>query len=216
MSYKKIKFKELKEKFGIHQTRAAIFPTAIYEVTPSQRLQEDLAEAKSMALTSEKALSEGYVFPILKELRRRNLDSIELFSGEILVGDATVGLEGECDFLITLTPGAVELTDPIICITEAKKGVVDDSRSLAQTASQMLGARFFNLKHDKNLPTIYGACTNGTEWLFLRLRDQILEIDNERFHLAQLPKLLGALQMVVDEEKASVLSRTEIQQHTQK
>lgn len=86
----------------------------------------------------------------------------------------------------------------MIQVVEAKKNDVYDARSLSQTAAQMIGARIFNQKANKPVETIRGACTNGYEWIFLKLEGQFVYVDTDRYNLANLPQLLGILQTVVD------------------
>jgi hypothetical protein len=198
MSYKSFKFSDLKEKFGISQKTKKLFHEPIKPIQPSDLLISLLNLTKGMPLTTEKAVSEAIVLPILREIRNTNQDIIELFSGENLDAERANGLNGECDFIFAKAPGAIELTAPLIDVCEAKKGDIDNSRSLAQNAAQMIGARVFNQK--KNLPyiNIYGVCTNGYEWIFLYLEDDTVYIDIDRYYLNDLPQLLGIWQKVID------------------
>src|SRR5258707_1165331 len=56
------------------------------------------------AINTEKARSEFVVAPVLFELRRLHPGHCALFSGVELVGDASRGLNGICDFVITKSP----------------------------------------------------------------------------------------------------------------
>jgi hypothetical protein len=198
MSYKSFKFSDLKEKFGISQKTKKLFHEPIKPIQPSDLLISLLNLTKGMPLTTEKAVSEAIVLPILREIRNTNQDIIELFSGENLDAERANGLNGECDFIFAKAPGAIELTAPLIDVCEAKKGDIDNSRSLAKNAAQMIGARVFNQK--KNLPyiNIYGVCTNGYEWIFLYLEGDTVYIDIDRYYLNDLPQLLGIWQKVID------------------
>jgi hypothetical protein len=60
----------------------------------------------------------------------------------------------------------------------------------------MYAARIFNERADNNIKIIYGAVTNGIAWQFLKLEGQTLFIDSQRYGIANLPKLLGAIQKV--------------------
>ena len=195
MAYRDFTFDKIEELFHIKQKGTQLFPT-VKEVQPSALLSEILATNTDL-LTTEKALSEAIVFPVLKEIKLRNSPMFRLFSGENLIVDKKLGLNGECDFLISKSPEAVTLKAPIVSVTEAKNGVVDNEKSLAQTTAQMIGARIFNQRKN-SYQTIYGACTNGYDWLFLKLHEDTLYIDNERFSIQNLPRLLGALQLILD------------------
>ena len=198
MSYKNFRFSDLKENFGILQTTKRLFDTPIVPVEPSDLLISLLELSKGMPLTTEKAVSEAIILPILREIRNRNKDFIELFSGENLDGEKSKGLNGKCDFIFAKAPSSVELTAPLIDVCEAKKGDIDNAKTLAQNAAQMIGARHFNQKYNLPYTNIYGACTNGYEWIFLYLENNTIYIDIDRYYLNNLPQLLGVLQRVIN------------------
>jgi len=197
MAYKDFKFIDLQRKFGIKQTTAQLFTTDLPNIAPSEHLLRSLEIAKEFPLTTEKAISEALVSPILQEIKLNNRKTIELFSGERLVADKSKGLTGECDFLFAKAPGSKELIAPVVSITEAKRGDIDNPNSLAQAAAQLIGARIFNQKQDTIIDTIYGACTSGHEWIFLKLEGKTITIDKNRYPIANLSKLLGVLQYII-------------------
>ncbi|NJN33947.1 MAG: hypothetical protein HC817_06575 [Saprospiraceae bacterium] len=91
---------------------------------------------------------------------------------------------------------------PIINITEAKNGEADNPRSLAQTAAQLLGSRIFNQQNNTPITDLYGACTSGYDWLFLKLEGSKVIIDTDRYVLNNLPQLLGVLQHIINIQTA--------------
>ena len=201
MAYRNFQFIDLKNKFGIEQTRAKLFDKTV-NIEPSERLKDALDILKDLSLTTEKALSEAIVFPILTEIKLRNKDKIQLFSGESVNSDRQNGLSGECDFIFAKAPGSFELMAPIINITEAKNGEADNPRSLSQTAAQLVGARLFNQQRDTSVEVLYGACTSGYDWVFLKLEGSKIIIDTERYVLNNISQLLGVLQNIVDIQTA--------------
>ena len=198
MAYKDFKFIDLQRKFGIKQITAQLFQTDLPNIIPSEHLLRSLEIAKEFPLTTEKAISEALVSPILQEIKLNNRKTIELFSGERLVADKSKGLTGECDFLFAKAPGSKELIAPVVSITEAKRGDIDNPNSLAQAAAQLIGTRLFNQKQDTAIDIIYGACTSGHEWIFLKLEGKIITIDKHRYPVANLSELLGVLQHIID------------------
>ncbi len=198
MAYKDFKFKDISKAFSIRQITDTLFKTVFREIEPSEHLLRSLALAKEFPLTTEKAISEAVVFPILQEIKMNNRKTIELFSGERLVADKSRGLTGECDFIFAKAPGSKELIAPIINITEAKRGDIDNPNSLAQAAAQLIGARVFNQKNDTPIDPLYGACTSGYEWVFLKLEGKTIIIDKNRYSILKLPQLLGVLQHIVN------------------
>ena len=196
MAYRDFKEKDLREKFHLIQKIQPIFNgDVVAPVQPSQRLLDSLEDAKLITLSTEKALSERVVAPVLAELKRLNPDLIQIFSGEIINADKSVGLNGEIDFIITRATDTIEPQAPILSITEAKIGKVD--KAIPQAASQMLGARVFNQNNHDDVTTIHGIVTDGTSWLLLKLEGLNLSINDKSYFTNDLPNLLGALQKII-------------------
>ncbi|TAE02769.1 MAG: hypothetical protein EAZ97_02275 [Bacteroidetes bacterium] len=198
MSYRSFTFSDLKKKFGIKQSEKRLFLDETPQIQASAWLIETLNIGKKNRLISEKSVGENLISPILTEIKLKNIETIELYSGANLSADKLKGLNGECDFLYTFSPQSVEINSPIISITEAKKGDITDLHSLAQCSAQLLGARIFNEKEGKSTPILYGCVSSGHEWLFLKLEKNTIFIDTERYYIKNLPELLGILQHIVD------------------
>ena len=58
--------------------------------------------------------------------------------------------------------------------------------------------RIFNEKEGHPIAVVYGAVTTADDWLFLKLEDNILIIDNELYPYINLSTVLGILQKIVD------------------
>jgi hypothetical protein len=197
MAYRDFKERDLKEKFNIRQKYEPIFRgQQVNPIAPSQRLLDALSDAKLITLSTEKAISERIVSPVLAELKRRNMDAIQIFSGEIINADKTVGLNGEIDFIITRVTDTIEPQAPIFSVTEAKIGKVE--KAIPQAASQMIGARVFNQNSKEDVIIIHGIITDGTSWLFLKLEDNRLSINDNLYFTNDLPHLIGGLQKIID------------------
>lgn len=197
MAYRDFKLSDLREKFNITNHEVLLFE-GIKKVEPSAWLLETLKRNESsIRKTTEKAVSEATISPILSEIQIRNKHKISLFSGENLNANRQDKLNGEVDFLFVLDPSAYELTAPIICVTEAK---LDEaiSKSYNQVAAQMIGAQVFNQNNKNTHTTIFGAVTNGTEWRFFKIEKKDLYIDSVSYFIKDLPELLGVLQTVID------------------
>jgi len=197
MAYKDFNINSLADKLSIEQrTSDAIFPKNIPFIQPSQRLELSLLAAQDMLITTEKAVCEYIISPILIDIKLANKEKIELYSGEFLNVDKNKGLNGEVDFIFAQSPQSYAIKAPVFCITEAKIGRLD--RALPQAIAQMCGARLFNELANRPLPIIYGSVTDGNTWRFIRLEGQIAYVDTQIYYLDNLPKLLGTLQWVVD------------------
>lgn len=166
------------------------------EVEPSAWLVESLHRANNTGFGSEKSRSERLVSPVLLELSSRNQDAFAIISGANLDIDPSHGLNRECDFILSFTRLQDLVRAPVFCITEAKKQDVE--LGTAQCAAQLLGAARLNQREKKTIPTLYGCCTTGVEWRFLRYEDNTFVLDETRYLISDLRKLLGVLQQIID------------------
>ena len=198
MAYRDFKMSDLTSKFGVQQQISApLFDRkTIALVEPSSYLKMAMDKAELFELSTEKAISERLVSPILAELKERNPRFVKLFSGEIINADFKAGLNGEIDFILTRHPESLDPRAPILCITEAKIGKIQ--KYIPQAAAQMVGAKVFNLKNNEPFSTVFGAVTDGKVWRFLKLEDDNLWTDNKDIFINEMPLLLGILQNIVD------------------
>lgn len=96
MAYRNFKEKDLREKFHLRQKIQPVFNgDIVVSIQPSQRLLDNLEDAKLITLSTGKAISERIISHVLAELKRRNLDFIQIFSGEIINADKSVGLRND-------------------------------------------------------------------------------------------------------------------------
>lgn len=197
MAYRNFKIEDLKTEFGIKIERKAIFKS-ITNLKVSDWLKTSLEYGLSLALISEKIRDEAIVYPILMEIRNRNRNLINIFSGKNLDADRKRKLNGECDFILSFGDEIDEISTPIFTILESKQENIE--KYLGQIISQMIGSHIFNLKHNKNLNYIFGALTTGESWLFLKLntKENIIYIDNQKFYINEVENILGVLQNIVD------------------
>lgn len=166
-------------------------------IEPGKFLSDYLSETRSLVnLQSEKAKSEGIVFPVLMEVRRILESKVSLFSGVDLNVSDEQGLTGICDFVISASPVVSVLEAPILVVVEAK----DDSikLGLGQCVAEMIASRYFNLDRGVGERAVYGIVTTGELWRFLRLNvivhDQIfIDIEPADRLLDPLDNLLGAI-----------------------
>lgn len=148
-----------------------------------------------MPLMSEKAKSEAIIFPIIKEIKRRN-PNISIYSGYTFNIDIANELSGAPDFIISAKPKVIELQSPIFCLVESKNKTPDEG--FAQCAAEMYAARLFNQQNKEPYKIIFGAVTNAYEWVFLKLEGNTIFIDKKRHFINELPFLLGVLQYIHD------------------
>jgi hypothetical protein len=198
MAYSDFTASELTKKFGIKFRAENLFPK-FQKITPTNWLQETLRKGKELGFGSEKSRSERLVTPVLLELSDRNGHSFSIYSGMNLDIDEKMGLRGECDFIFSFSRVQDFVTSPIFCITEAKKQDVE--HGTIQCAAQLIGARKFNSAEGNEIEVLYGCCTTGVEWRFLKYVANEIIVDEERYLVNELPKLLGVMQYIIDISK---------------
>lgn len=183
----------LAREFDLRITYQARLFEGEYRATPSDFLQTALREFEPLALAigTEKARSELLIMPVLTEIRRQREAQISLFSGVDFNVDAARGLTGYCDYLLSRDSNPYSIHAPAFFVVEAKNEKIN--LGLAQCAAELIAARLFNEREGNPLPAIYGAVTTGSNWRFLRLTDNHLEIDADEEYLHPIERLLGIL-----------------------
>jgi hypothetical protein len=183
---------------GVEVEEAKFLPK-ISPIAPSDYLQEALRLGLPVILArgSEKARSELLIAPILLEVSRHLSHQVALFSGEDFTVDASRGLNGSCDFLISRSPQQLEIEQPVIVIVEAKN--VDLNSGLGQCLAEMFAAQEFN--QSKNA-IVYGCVTTGTGWKFLKLDGAVASIDVTEYPIPPVDQVLGILVWMVKQFEA--------------
>lgn len=141
------------------------------------------------ATASEKARSEGIIYPVLLELRIILNKQVSLFSGEDFSVDDSIGLNGLVDFLLSRSPLVLEIQAPVTIIVEAKKA--DLKSGYGQCVAEMVAAQRFNEANNNFISTIFGAISNGTQWRFLKLEDNNVTVDLTDYTLPPVEQILG-------------------------
>ena len=192
MAFRDFGFPEVQHELGLTLAEADLFGDVAALELPAEfagrmRAGIDLA----LAINTEKAKSEFIIAPILLELRQRLGPVFGLFSGVEFDVDASRGLDGYCDFILTRSPLQSMLTAPAVAIVEAKN---DNLRTgLGQCIAAMVAAREFNAKGSGAICPIHGAVTTGGAWKFLRLSGSDLALDLHEYFVAELGRIMGIL-----------------------
>ncbi|MBW4571347.1 MAG: hypothetical protein KME31_26040 [Tolypothrix carrinoi HA7290-LM1] len=193
MPYSQFTIGKVKQDFQLTTVEGVrFFPDLIESVTPSSRLQailEDLPWA--LAVDTEKARSEVIINPVLLEVRRIFNQQISVFSGEEFNVDASIGLNGVCDFIVCRSPEQLTIEAPAIVIVEAKKS--DIKSGLGQCIAEMVAAQRFNEERGQPLTAVYGTVSSGTQWRFLKLEGQTVTIDLMDYSLPPIEQILSFL-----------------------
>ncbi len=172
------------------------FLAEIEPVSPSTTLTDYLASTLPLASSgSEKARSEGIIYPLLIEVRRILEQRVSVFSGEDFSIDESIGLNGIVDFLVSRSPQITTIQAPAVVIVEAKKA--DIRSGMGQCIAEMVAAQKFNEAKGKAIAKLYGAVSSGTQWRFLKLSGQTVTIDLMDYPLPPVDQILGFLVWMV-------------------
>ncbi|NEQ53696.1 MAG: hypothetical protein F6K11_26780 [Leptolyngbya sp. SIO3F4] len=201
MAYSQFKtISSVKTAFDLTVVEGKRFFPELEGIAPSAILAGYLQESLPIVATSgsEKARSEGIIYPVLLEVRRYLNRHISLFSGEEFNVDETAGLNGQCDFIITRSAQVLEIEAPAIIVVEAKK--TDLKTGFGQCIAEMLAAQRFNQVGGNPVSTIYGSVSNGIQWQFLTLMDSTVTIDLTVYALPPVEQIFAFLVWMAEQE----------------
>lgn len=201
MAYSDFKLNEVIDSFGLIIDDGSGLFANVPEQECSDLLSIILQENVDLAvaISSEKARSELIISPILLEIRRKFNYEISLFSGVDFTVDTQRGLNGFCDFILSLSPEQLLVRSPVIVLVERKN---ENLRSgLAQCIAEMIAAQVFNEKNGNIIKAIYGAVTIGTIWQFMKLEGNIVSIDLSEYYINDIKKILGILYAAIAQNK---------------
>lgn len=205
MTYSDFTLREVVDRFRLTLDDEADLFADTPEVEPGPLIASILPEfvPLALAINTEKARSELVIAPLLAALRAQLGHRFSVFSGIDFTVDASQGLAGYCDFILSRSPEQQFLLSPVAAIVEAKNENLKSG--LGQCVAAMVGARLFNEREGQPAPEIFGAVTSGSVWRFLRLDANHIALDSQEYHVRQLPKLVGILTRVVGGIEPSVV-----------
>ena len=198
MSFQQFTFPQVQHDLGLTLHDADLFAD-----TPPAAVREEFAAflrdgvSLAVANSTEKAKSEFIIAPVLLEFRRTLGQRIFIFSGVEWNADASRGLNGYCDFILTRGESQHVLSAPFVTIVEAKNDLF--RTGFGQCIAAMVGAQVCNQQAGLAEPRIYGVVTFGTAWKFLLLEGTVLKIDVPDYYIDNLPKIMGILKQIVQD-----------------
>jgi hypothetical protein len=199
VSYKEFSWKKAKKDFNLTTVEGGRFlpPTPLVNASPEldYLLAQNIPWA--IAVGNEKARSEAVINPVLLETRRIFQNRISVFSGEEFNVDASVGLNGFCDFLITRSDDQLTIEAPAIVLIESKKE--DLKKGMGQCLASMVAAQRFNEDNGAPVKTIYGSVSSGTTWRFMKLEEQTVTVDFTDYPLPPTNVVLGMLIWMIEQ-----------------
>jgi co-chaperonin GroES (HSP10) len=193
MAYSDFTLSRTRKELGIQTTEVSGLFDQVPPLIASELLKEMLDRSGRLArlIGTEKAKSEFLIAPILAEIVAQMNDQVSLFSGTEFNIDPEKGLQGFCDFILSQSAEQLEITAPVITIAEAKNDNIKSG--IGQCIAEMVGAQIFNQREGRSIAAIQGVVTTGSSWLFMRLIDSQVEIDDREYYINELDKILGIL-----------------------
>lgn len=203
MSYSDFTLERISKIFSINiEERTKVF-TSLEEVTLDlyfiKYLQNNIPLAQ--AISTEKAKSEMIIAPVLIEVRRLLNNQISLFSGIDFNVNIEQGLNGFCDFLIGLSSQQLYVTSPVIALVEAKNDNL--KQGFPQCIAEMIAAAELNQSEGNNIENIYGCVTNGNQWVFLQLTDNLVVVDLDEYYINQPEKIISVFVSLIKSQLES-------------
>jgi len=196
MPFQQFTFPQVQHDLGLTLKDADLFSSvAPFNVRKefAAFLQDGVALA--VANSTEKAKSEFIIAPVLLELRRTAGPEFFLFSGVEWEADASRGLNGYCDFILTKGESQFVLEAPFVAVVEAKNDLI--RTGLGQCIAAMVGAQVCNQKSNRDIQQIHGVVSTGSAWKFLRLEGTSLTIDVPEYYIDNPAKVMGILREIV-------------------
>jgi hypothetical protein len=202
MSYSDFTIKQIQQNFGLDIIEKMGIFSNIEPIKISDyfimTLEENIPLA--VAMNTEKAKSELIISNVLLEVRKLFDRKISFFSGVEFNIDKEKGLNGYCDFLISLSAEQLFVKSPVIALVEAKNENI--MAGLGQCIAEMIAARMFNEAEGNNIPITYGAVTTGIFWKFIKLIENKVYIDLKDYSLEENPERVIGILSAMMEQKA--------------
>jgi hypothetical protein len=193
MAYSNFTIARVKKELGVTISENAKLFQNVIPVQPSEFLSQALARYTQLAqlIGTEKAKSEFLIAPVLAEVRDRLNNQISLFSGSDFTVDLDRGLQGFCDFILSNSPEQLDITAPVVTIVEAKNDNIKSG--IPQCMAEMVAAQIFNNREGQSIEPIYGVVTTGSNWLFMTLIGDRIQVDGREYFLNEVDLILGIL-----------------------
>jgi len=204
VAYNQFTAREITEKFGLRYVDVDDLFGAVAPIPIDASLAWYLRQSVPLALSisTEKARSEMIITPVLIEARRLRKGAVSLFSGTEFTVDPARGLNGFCDYLLSLSRTQIEIEAPVVAIVEAKNENI--RAGVPQCVAEMYAARLFNEGRGRATPVVYGSVTSGSDWRFLRLRGDVVEIDTTEYFARDVDRIVGVLVHMLSTAEAAL------------
>lgn len=157
MAYSDYTLETAVETFDLEIVEPVGFFSGLEAIDPGKDFTTHLANRVQLAdaINTDKAKSELIISNVIAELRQHHNCCISFFSGTDFDVDAESGLDGVCDFLISLSPTQLFIRAPVAILIEVPPIAGKDESiiiGLGPCVAKMVAAQRFNAKKSKRDP----------------------------------------------------------------
>jgi len=189
------------QEFQIVYTEADFVVESPIQVSESFRSELSLVLQEGAIDTSEYAICEKFIYPILKEVWKTYREHLLLWSHPTLVYDQS--LSGVSDYVIAKKSplGRVVFEKPYCIVVEAKQD--DFQGGWGQCLAEMVAVEKMG---DRAEPEVFGIVSNGKIWEFGQLWNSTFTKQIKSYSLSDLDALFSALHYVFEQSQQQVVA----------
>jgi hypothetical protein len=158
---------------------------------PSAFLTEALIRFRSFDTANTEAAKLLLIDAVFAEIVP-NHPNLKVWKAMPLESDTLIGVS---DYLVA--PRRAYLALPLLCVAEAKRD--DFVQGRAQCLAEMVACRDNNRQEGHDVDAVFGIVSNGQVWQFYKLAKSGEVYETDPLAISDLPRLLGALDLVCAE-----------------
>ena len=155
--------------------------------SPSDTIRDYLKRLRVFDLDNSEAAKLLLIDALFAEIVPNHLH-LKIWKSMALETDT---LTGVADYVFS--PDYAFLKTPLLCVAEAKRD--DFVQGRAQCIAEMVACDWKNRQQGIEID-LYGIVSNGQGWVFYKMTTTNAVFETPLYSLSDLPKLLGALDMV--------------------
>jgi len=189
------------QEFQVVYTEADFIIESPVQVSENFRSELSLVLQEGAIETSEYAICEKFIYPILKEVWKTYREHLLLWSHPTRVYDQT--LSGVPDYVIAKKSslGRVVCEQPYCIVVEAKQD--DFQGGWGQCLAEMVAIEKMASRSEQ---VVFGIVSNGKIWEFGRLGEMTFTKHMKLYGLADLDGLFAALHYVFEQSRQQVVA----------
>ncbi len=188
-SYKTLS--EVLKAFQVTYTEANFMTEAEFNIPDYFREDLEIVMREGVVYSSEFAICENIIYPVLKEVWKLYNSKFTLWSHHSLNYDEN--LSGFPEYILAKRSslGKIVFDKPYFILVEAKQD--DFEGGWAQCLAEMITAKSLNKEIQV---TIFGIVSNGDRWQFGKLENNLFTKDNTPYTIYELDKIFAAVNYI--------------------